>query len=211
MIRSSPATSRRRIFRTTSTGSSASSCSTRACVPRCCATSNLRRPRTPPRRAGKSDLGQDMETLLILLLMPMPLLVANVADPAPSVWKGRQEIRNLDCSRISQERAHELYPEKVPETAPRSGNLSRIDALVCRQRLMRPGERSPRDEVILSSLGQIVGEITGVAGALGSNDTVWHVDAFYPDARVASKISVAARTSLAESRHQVSDAVPLLA
>ena len=37
------------------------------------------------------------------------------------------------------------------------------------------------------------------------------MDTFYPDPRVASKISVAARTHLAESGRKVSDRVPLLA
>lgn len=152
-----------------------------------------------------------METLLILLLMPLPLLADRVADPAPGLWHGRQEVRELECTRMTQAQAHELYPVQVPEPAPRTGNLSELDALVCTRRILRQGERPARDEVILSSLRQSVGEITDVAGAVGSSDTTWHVDAFYPEPRVASKISVAARTALAERGYRVSDRVPLLA
>lgn len=152
-----------------------------------------------------------METILVILLITSPSLLDLITDPSHAVLLGRQELRNLDCQRMTQQRAHELYPGRVPEPPPRMMALENVDALICRPRIMEPGERAPRDEVILSSLRQSVGEIIDVAGALGGDDTVWHVDAFYPDARVASKISSAARTSLAESKRQVSEKVPLLA
>jgi hypothetical protein len=153
-----------------------------------------------------------VETLLIMLLMPMPALTDRIHDPAPGVWNSKTEVRNLECTRMTQARAHELYPGTVPEPAPRiSGNLMEVDALACTPRIIRAGERPARDEVILSSLSGLVREITEVASAHGDANTRWHVDAYYPEPRVASKISVAARTDLAERGHKVSDRVPLLA
>lgn len=154
-----------------------------------------------------------METLLIMLLLPMPALVDRAWDPAPGLWNSRVEVRNLECARMTQAQAHALRPGEVPEVAPRTaaGTLMQIDALACKRRYLRYGERSAQDEVILSSLSQMVGEITETASALGDEDTLWHVDAFYPDPRVAQKISTAALTRLAESGRKVSDRVPLLA
>lgn len=76
---------------------------------------------------------------------------------------------------------------------------------------MRIGERPARDEVILSSLRQTVGDITQTASSLEEGELTWHVDAFYPQPAVAAKISVAARTELVEKGRKVSDRVPVLA
>lgn len=153
-----------------------------------------------------------METLLIMLLMPLPLLTDRVNDPAPGITQSRQDARNLECTRMSQAQAHQLYPGQVPEPSARtSANLMEIDALTCTQRMIRYGDRPARDEVILSTLREQVGEITEVAGALGTPSTTWYVDAFYPQPRVTTKIAVAARTALAERGYRVSDKVPLLA
>lgn len=148
-----------------------------------------------------------------MMLMPLPMLTDRTYDPAPGIWQTKQEARNLECTRISQAAAHELHPGRVPEPGPRtaSGSLVEIDALTCTRRFLRQGERPARDEVILSSLHQSASEIAEVASALAPPDTTWHVDAFYPEPRVASKIAVATRTSLAEKGHKVSDRVPLLA
>jgi hypothetical protein len=152
-----------------------------------------------------------MEFLLIMFLAPLPSLLARSSDPAPGIWQSKSEALNLECTRMSQARAHELYPGQVPEPPPRGEGPSTTDALVCTQRFVPLGERKARDEVILTSLSQTVGEITDVASALGGGDLNWHVDAFYPRPEVASKISVAARTNLAERGRKVSDRVPVLA
>lgn len=152
-----------------------------------------------------------METLLIILLMPVTVLAGRTYDPSPGLTQSKAEARNLDCVRMSQVEAHERHPGKVPPPAPR-GSLSQIDALACTRRMLQYGERAPRDEVILSRLGQTVGEITEVASATGADEAItWHVDAFYPDPKVAAKISVAAKTHLAERGRRVSDKVPTLA
>lgn len=147
----------------------------------------------------------------MMLLMPLPFIASHATDPAPGVWAGRQEARNLECTRMSQAQAHQLYPDDVPEPAPRTMTLTRVDALVCKPRMLPFGQRPSRDEAILSTLGRQVGALTEIALALGGPDTTWYVDAFYPEPRVSSKISVAARTDLAERGRRVSDRVPLLA
>lgn len=139
------------------------------------------------------------------------LLGACASDPA-GVFASRSDARNLECVRLDQAEAARLYPGVVPEPAMRGANFATTDALVCKRQLLEPGERPARDEAILSSLTREVSELVKSASALEpAQDTVWHVDAFYPDARVASKISVAARTELAERGRAVSDRVPLLA
>ncbi|MGQ0505940.1 MAG: hypothetical protein ACT4TC_11560, partial [Myxococcaceae bacterium] len=52
---------------------------------------------------------------------------------------------------------------------------------------------------------------TQAAKSLERGAPQWHVDAFYPQTAVASKIAVAARTALVEHGQRVSDRVPVLA
>ncbi len=144
------------------------------------------------------------------LLLPFYLL-EHATDPSPGFFQSKAAARNLDCRRLTQVEAHELYPGQVPEVPARNLAGGSTDALVCATRIMLEGERPPRDEAILSSLRQTVGAITQLAGAVAPDDVTWHVDAFYPDLAVASKIAVAARTDLAERGRRVSDRVPVLA
>jgi hypothetical protein len=138
-------------------------------------------------------------------------LCACAADPA-SVFASRREARSLDCTRTTQADASKRFPGVVPEPAARGDNLAITDALVCERRMLADGDRPARDEAVLSSLTKAVGELVKTAGALEPGpEVLWHVDAFYPDAKVASKIAVAARVGLAEQGRAVSDRVPLLA
>lgn len=139
------------------------------------------------------------------------ILSACASDPA-SPFASRREARSLHCTRLSQVEAARLHPGEVPEAPARGANLSVTDALVCERAFLSEGERPARDEAILSNLGSTVEQVVQSAAALDERpDAVWHVDAFYPDAKVAAKISVAARTRLVESGRRVSDRVPLLA
>ena len=131
-------------------------------------------------------------------------------DPAPGITQSKKYSRNLECNRLSQAAAHDLFPGKVPDLPPR-GSYSNIDALVCQTRITEPGDRANRDEAVLLTLRATVGDITRLASAQAPEHARWHVDAFYPQAAVAQKISVAARTDLAERGHLVSDRVPVLA
>ena len=139
-------------------------------------------------------------------------------DPAPGLVNSRASSRNLECTRLNQAEAHQQYPGVVPDLPPRElagrqSNLpgSNVDALICATKITEPGDRPARDEAILTSLRQTVGELTRLASALGPEQTRWHVDAFYPEPTVAQKISVAAKTDLAERGYAVSDRVPVLA
>ncbi len=132
-------------------------------------------------------------------------------DPA-SVFASRREARSLDCTRTTQAEASARQPGLVPEPAARGANFSITDAMVCERNMLDGDERPPRDEAILSTLTASMGELLRSASLEATaRDTLWHVDAFYPDARVASKIAVAARVALVEQGRLVSDRVPLLA
>ena len=144
------------------------------------------------------------------LAIAAALLPACAYDPSPGITQSKAAARNLECVRLSQAQAHQLYPGTVPEVPPR-GTYANTDALTCTTRIMNGGERPARDEAILTSLRVMVGEITQLASALAPDQATWHVDAFYPRAEVAQKISVAARTNLAERGYRVSDRVPVLA
>lgn len=151
------------------------------------------------------------------MLLSLSLLAGGGYDPLAAIVHSKEEPRNLDCRRLGQAEAHELYPGLIPEPASRTLAGTTTDVLACRRRFVRLGERAPRDEVVLTSLRQTTSDIVqaAVAGASaegsGAASLTWHVDAFYPSLEVASKIAVAARTELAERGHRVSDRAPLLA
>lgn len=149
-----------------------------------------------------------MELLSSFLMSAVLLFVDNPADP---IFQGRRAVRNLDCTRMPQAQAHALYPGRVPEPAPRTQTLTDIDALVCKRRIIAYDERPARDELILTTLRQTTAALTQAAVALGKRETLWYVDAFYPDARISSRIAVAARTELVERGARVSNKVPVLA
>ena len=146
-----------------------------------------------------------------LPLLGALLLAACAYDPAPGVFHTRKESRNLECTRLAHAQAHERFPGDVPPVAPRALAEEVTDALVCEPRFLPLGDRMPRDEAILSTLRASVGTLTQLASALNPGDVVWHVDAFYPEQAVASKISIAAKTELFEHGRKVSDRVPMLA
>lgn len=87
----------------------------------------------------------------------------------------------------------------------------RTEALICEPRFLSLTDRPPRDEAILLSLRQTVGQLTALASALNPGPVRWHVDAFYPEQTVAAKIATAAKVELFEHGRLVSDRVPLLA
>jgi hypothetical protein len=139
------------------------------------------------------------------------VLSACATDPA-SIWATRAAARSLDCRRITQAEATSRYPGVVPEPSVRGTTFSDTDAVVCERQWLNAGERPARDEAILATLSASVSELVTAANALEPNaKATWFVDAFYPDARVASKIAVAARVGLVERGRAVSDRVPLLA
>lgn len=123
----------------------------------------------------------------------------------------KAERRNYDCTRLREDDAARRYPGQVPAPPAREIAGGSGDVLLCSTRYLETNERPPRDEAILWSLSTQVSELTDSARALAPPTTTWHVDAFYPSPRVAQKIAVAARTTLAERGALVSDRVPTLA
>jgi len=150
-------------------------------------------------------MGLSTDTPLLLLVS---VLTGCAADPLPGLFHSKAESRALECVWLPQAEAHAREPARVPDVPPRSLALP-SDVLVCKRSYLDAGERPARDEAILSNLRGEVGEIVQAAASEPSN--LWHVDAYYPDARVAQKIAVAARTELAERGWKVSDRVPTLA
>jgi hypothetical protein len=144
-------------------------------------------------------------------LVPLAMLGAAgcIYDPSAGIFRTKEESRNLDCTRLSHARAHDLYPGTVPSEPPR-GAYWTTDALVCGARIVQLGDRPARDEAVLTTLRESVSVLTRQASAEAPADTVWHVDAFYPQAEVNQKIVVAARVDLAERGFKVSDRVPVL-
>lgn len=148
--------------------------------------------------------------LLALTFFALPALAGGPTDP---IWRNREDARNLDCKRISQEEAHALYPDRVPEPASRTIAGDTRDVLACKRRYIRLGERPARDELILTSLRETTSDVAraAVAQLPEGKTATWHVDAFYPQMEVAAKLATATRVELAERGHRVSDRVPLLA
>jgi hypothetical protein len=157
-----------------------------------------------------------VSTTLTAMLLSLPLLAGGAYDPLPGIFRSKEDAANMDCRRLSQAEAHLQFPGEIPEPAARTLAGTTTDVLACRRRFIRLGERPARDEVILTSLRQTASDIVQAALAQaapsgGEKKLTWHVDAFYPSTEVAAKISVAAKTELAERGHLVSDRVPLLA
>lgn len=102
-------------------------------------------------------------------------------------------------------------PGEIAPERPRGEYVNR-DALVCTERLMRPGLRADRDEAVLSSLDALVTDLTGAAGDLHPElaAQTWLVEAYYPSTQVSAKLSFAAKNALVARGLRVSDRTPIL-
>ncbi len=146
--------------------------------------------------------------IVILGLLILPALV--LPDPAPGLDMSRSRSRRLECERMSAESASRRYPGEVQPPRPRGEYVER-SALVCTERLMRPGLREKRDEAILSTLEPLVTELTA-AGDLHPElaARTWLVEAHYPSAPVSAKLSFATKNALVGKGLRVSDRTPTL-
>ncbi len=153
-----------------------------------------------------------MEPVLYFLLTNVFLFYGDYArDPIHTVWaEGRTAAYNYECERLTQAEAHERYPGRVPPPHPRGDAIFTIDTLVCRHNVVDEGKRAARDELIMQSLSSDVAELAGLAAQQAGEDTVWVVDAFYPNFEVVRKVATAGRMTLAERGRKVTDQAPLL-
>jgi hypothetical protein len=138
-----------------------------------------------------------------------PLMISQ--DPAPSMARSQTWSRNLECERVSAEAGSERYPGRIVASAPRGDFIER-DAVICRERLTRPGLRAPRDEAILSTLEDEATDLTTAAQSRRPDlaGRTWLVEAFYPSAPVAAKVSFATKAALMRRGLRVSDRAPTL-
>lgn len=147
--------------------------------------------------------------LVVLGLLFLPPLVHK--DPAPGLTMSRARSRTLECERMTAEVASRSYPGQVRATRPRGEYVER-SALVCAERLVRPGLRTDQDAAILYALDPLVNDLTASAADLHPElaDHTWLVEAFYPSGQVSAKLSFAAKNALVERGLQVSDRTPTL-
>ena len=150
-----------------------------------------------------------MEIILLLSLAILPFIAP--LGPHPGVVWSRDEVRDLDCQWVDAASGTRQYPGAVAAETPRGDFIER-GVVLCRERLMRPGLRIDRDELILADLDAMTSDLAGVAAAQRPDldARTWLVEAHYPSASVASKITFATKNALIEQGLSVSDRMPTL-
>lgn len=149
---------------------------------------------------------------MILVVLAIAILPAVLhRDPAPGLTTPKARSRSLECERVSPEVGSQTRPGEILPERPR-GEYVRRDALICTERLLRPGLREARDEAILSELDGIVTELGSAAADLHPElaDHTWLVEVHHPSAQVAAKLSFATKNVLVGRGLPVSDRTPLL-
>jgi len=113
---------------------------------------------------------------------------------------------------VTAEAGKQRRPGQIVTSSPRGDYIER-SAVICTERLMRPGLRPVRDEAILSSLDTRSAEIAITAKSLRPDlqARTWLVEVYYPSAQVASKVSFATKNALMRQGLIVSDRAPTLA
>ncbi|MEZ4316658.1 MAG: hypothetical protein R3F61_04120 [Myxococcota bacterium] len=146
-------------------------------------------------------------TPLLVVWAGLPFL----NDPSPGVLRSKRAARNLDCERYSAQTGSERYPGAIRPARARGDYVER-DAVMCAERLMRPGLREARDEAILTELEPLSRDIVTKAVSLRTDlaDRTWLVETYYPSGEVSSKISFATKNALMGQGLAVSDRVPVL-
>ncbi|HEY1099051.1 MAG TPA: hypothetical protein VGF99_08980 [Myxococcota bacterium] len=160
-----------------------------------------------------------METALFFFLSILFGFADHVTDPVHAGWRGRSELRALECERLDQAEAHRRRPSEVPETDRRAQTQMQIDAVVCHRRIVRDGLRDDRDEAVLASMTSDIDAIVAQASAYTSSSSSSPspatsrviVDAFYPSLPMQGKIRSAALSAFAEAGLTTSTSLPLLA
>lgn len=149
-------------------------------------------------------------SLALASVLALPLGLAP-NDPAPGLFRTKAWSRNLDCERVSASEGNQRYPGVIDVSGPRGDYVQR-SAVICRERVIRAGLRSPLDEAMLTRMDAEAGR---VAQAVGDNldraaGRTWLVETYFENPVVAEKISFATKNALVGEGLRVSDRTPVL-
>jgi hypothetical protein len=148
--------------------------------------------------------------LLTLIWLTLLKATGADADPAPGLFNSKAQSRAYECERLDIAEAHREHPGEVRAPGPRGEYIDR-SALVCTEKLVRPGLRNEQDEAILASLDERASELGSLAGLRPDlSEKTWLVEAYYPNPQVASKVSFATKNALVSQGLLVSDRTPIL-
>jgi hypothetical protein len=152
--------------------------------------------------------------LLLLFIMPniVPPLVEMAQDPSPGITLSKAESRRLECERTTLEHAGKLFSGEVAKARPRGEFIER-SAMICAETIMQPHQRAPLDHAILNNLENTIDAIATLAHTRYTqhHKKLWHVESFYPNPQVASKLAFALKNALVTRGLKVSDQTPTLA
>lgn len=141
-----------------------------------------------------------------LALLAVAALILISPDPSPSLVKSSERSHRYSCERVSTQVVQQTRPGAVRPDKPRGDYVER-DAVICTERLVRPGLRKSRDEAVLGNLDERAARLA--ATAHGSrpdlHDRTWLVEVFYPNIQVSSKLSFATKNALMHQGLGVSD------
>lgn len=149
---------------------------------------------------------------LFMALFYTPSVIEDAKDPLEGWLPSDIEMRNLDCEPLTATGARQRLPGQVTGPSARGDFFDRR-AVICRERLMKPGVRKAADDALLAGLGDTAGELAGLVGDLEDHerDRTWLVETFHPDAGISAKIGFAVKNALLDRRLRVSDRAPALA
>ena len=153
-----------------------------------------------------------MNPIILILLILIPTISQLVDDPAPGLLVSKADSKKLECFRTTTEGANRLVPGQVRNSAPR-GDFIRRSAVICTEQIMNPGDRNKHDEAILYNLEFTVREFIKFVDTLDPNikNRIWHVETFYPNPAISTKITFAGKNALVNKGLKVSDRIPTLA
>lgn len=147
--------------------------------------------------------------IFLICLLILPFVIR--PDPAAGLRHNKDFARRYECSSVSAEVGDARRPGQVEVSAPRGDYVER-SAVICTERLLRPGLRAPRDEAILSRMDALTAELASSAAGrrpdLGAR--TWLVETYYPSAAVSSKLAFATKNALMAQGLKVSDRAPVL-
>lgn len=146
-----------------------------------------------------------MIALLILLIAPADAFFG------PFVGRNKEQQRNLDCERMTDDLAASRYPGRIKMPQSRVDDYDRT-VVVCSERLL-PKLRDAREAAILTNLNATITAIAGRTSPYHAElkGRTWLVESHDPHAAVGAKTSFALKNALMKSGLLVSDRTPSLA